>query len=280
MSPSQMPIEIRELTTNSELEMVQQLEKEVWNMHPIPLHQTLTAAQNGGLVLGAFTRDQLVSFSYSFAGFKAGKSYLCSHMLGTHPDYQGKGIGAQLKEAQRQKALEMGYSLITWTYDPLESRNAFLNLSKLHAICSTYVENCYGDMIDDLNHGLPTDRFKIEWWIKSAHVQEKEIIDVTEQTSPFQIVYTEKGFPKLKDVRGTLEMLADQNNNDQILVPVPCNFQQIKKEDFELAIHWRLKTRKIFMQLFSNGYAVCALKKDLATTVHHYVLVKKDTLNL
>lgn len=272
-------IEIRELTTNSELEKVQNLEKIVWNMHPIPLHQTLTACQNGGLVLGAFINNELVSFSYSFSGFKNGKSYLCSHMLGTHPDFQGKGIGAKLKEAQRQKAMEMGYELITWTYDPLESRNAYLNLSKLQAICATYVENCYGDMIDDLNHGLPTDRFKIEWWINSPHVIENNVIVATEETSLFQVELTDKRLPKLFPVKPVLETVVKENK-EQLLVPVPVNFQQIKKEDFDLAVDWRIKTREIFLTLFASGYAVCALKKGLDGIVHHYILVKKDFLKL
>lgn len=271
-----MDIDIRELTTNSELQAMQGLDEIVWNEQPIPLHQIITSIQNGGLVLGAYNGEQLVGFSYSFAGFKNGRSYLCSHMLGIHPDFQEKGIGAQLKKSQRQKAAELGYSMLTWTYDPLESRNAYLNLSKLRAICSTYVENCYGDMDDGLNNGIPSDRFKVEWWINSPHVKEQRTIVTREQKSYFDIKLTENGHPKLINVEATLETILTK---EQILVPVPAHFQQIKKDDFDLAVDWRLKIRKIFQTLFSSGFAAVALEKG-DTGINFYVLVKKDRLQL
>lgn len=46
-----------------------------------------------------------------------------------------------------------------WTYDPLETVNGYLNLSKLGGVCTQYIENCYGEMPDILNAGLPSDRF-------------------------------------------------------------------------------------------------------------------------
>lgn len=264
----------------SELQKVQSLDEIVWNEQPIPLHQIITSVQNGGLVLGAYIGEQLVGFSYSFPGFKNGKAYLCSHMLGIHPQYQEIGIGAKLKLVQQQKAREMGYSLITWTYDPLECRNAFLNLTKLHSICSTYVENCYGEMVDDLNNGLPSDRFKVEWWIDSPYVKEQQSIQLKEQVSYFNIKTTEKNLPKLVDFAASLEKVLRDQHTNQILVPVPAYFQQIKKTEFNLAVDWRLKTREIFQALFNSGFAVCALKRNEEQLVHYYVLVKKDVLHI
>lgn len=280
LSKDHLKIEIHQLTAIHDLKEVQKLDETVWNEQPIPLHQIITSIQNGGLVLGAYNENTLVGFSYSFAGFKNGGSYLCSHMLGIHPKYQARGIGAQLKEVQKQKASKMGYSLITWTYDPLESRNAFLNLSKLHAVCSTYVENCYGDMVDDLNNGLPSDRFKVEWWINSPHVNEKQNIEVIEQPSHFDIIYNEKGLPKIINVSSSLEAILQKNNSGQILVPIPSNFQVIKKVDFDLAVDWRLKVREIFKTLFHFGFAVCALKQNEKNSVNYYVLMKKEMLSI
>ncbi|MEC1695621.1 GNAT family N-acetyltransferase [Schinkia azotoformans] len=278
--PAEPPqIIIQELTTYSELMDVQKLENLIWNEPPIPLHQTFTSIQNGGLILGAYINETLVGFSYGFAGFKNGKSYLCSHILGIHPEHQEKGIGACLKEVQRQKSLELGYSMMTWTYDPLESRNGYFNLSKLHAICRTYVENCYGDMMDALNSGLPSDRFKVEWWFNSPFIEEKQQIDVRNEKSPFQIEITEKGLPKLMDVTSTLERILKNRTIEQILVPVPINFQQLKKEDFELALDWRLKSREILQTLFDNGYVAAAVKKKKKeNVVNDYVLVKEDLI--
>ncbi|HHW37891.1 MAG TPA: GNAT family N-acetyltransferase [Bacillales bacterium] len=271
-------INIRELTTYSELLDVQRLENLIWNESPIPLHQTFTSIQNGGLILGAYINGALVGFSYGFAGFKNGKTYLCSHILGIHPEHQEKGIGALLKEVQCQKSLEMGYSMMTWTYDPLESRNGYFNLSKLHAICRTYVENCYGDMVDDLNAGLPSDRFKVEWWFNSPFIGGKQQIEVQNEKSPFQIEITEKGLPKLMNVTTILETIVKNRTLEQILVPVPTHFQQLKKEDFELALDWRLKSRKILQTLFSNRYVAIAVNKNKENVVNDYLFVKEDLI--
>ncbi|MBT2686735.1 GNAT family N-acetyltransferase [Bacillus sp. ISL-47] len=255
------------------MNLVQKLEHDIWSMDPLPVHQTITAAQNGGLLLGAFYQDELIGFSYGFAGFNKGKSYLCSHMLGIHPDHQDKGLGALLKQKQKEMASEMGYDLITWTFDPLESRNAYLNLSKLHAVCSTYVENCYGDMDDSLNHGLPTDRLKVEWWINSSHVEEPVRIDADSALDPFEWGVSEDDFPVLLNTEW-------EKTWGPVLVPIPTNFQAIKTHNYELAMDWRFKTREILQRLFAQGYAIASVIKGQEGLVHYYVLVQRDELQL
>ncbi|KAB2338932.1 GNAT family N-acetyltransferase [Cytobacillus depressus] len=263
------------------MKQVQKLEEEVWHMSAIPIHQTITAVKNGGIMLGAFDQDKLVGFSYGFTGFDEKQTYLCSHMLGIHPDYQDQGIGAKLKEAQKRAAAEKGYELIIWTFDPLESRNAYLNMNKLRGICSTYFENCYGEMEDGLNKGLATDRFKIDWWINSDHVANNETIDEIlslEGTHLFSWETVNNGLPKLGDIDQGLAAFSESKL--PLLVPVPVNFQDLKKADHDLAIDWRLKTRRIFQQLFKTGYAVVALQKTTQLPVHYYVLTKLESLNI
>lgn len=68
-------IDIKEINTIDQLEHVQQLEYEVWGMPSIPLHQTLTAVKNGGIVVGAYDGERLVGFSYGFSGFREGKAF-------------------------------------------------------------------------------------------------------------------------------------------------------------------------------------------------------------
>lgn len=266
-------LELRVLKTSEDMKQIQKLEHEIWNMAPLPIHQTITAAQNGGLLLGAFHENELVGFSYGFAGFNKGTGYLCSHMLGIHPDHQDKGLGALLKQKQKEMASEMGYDLITWTFDPLESRNAYLNLAKLSAICSTYVENCYGDMDDSLNHGLPTDRLKAEWWINSSHVNAPLQAESESAQNPFIWGVSEDDFPILlnTDWEGSL---------GPVLVPIPANFQAIKNQNYELAMDWRFKTREILKRLFAQGYAMTSFKKGNEGLVHYYVLVQRDGLQL
>lgn len=266
---------ISSLHSIKQLQEVQALEKLIWNMEPIPIHQTLTADKNGGILLGAYDNNELIGFSYGFAGFSNGTSYLCSHMLGIHPDYQGKGIGAVLKEAQKEEAIKLGYELITWTYDPLESINAYLNLTKLKAICSTYIENCYGDMEDNLNHGLPTDRFQVEWWISSKHLKNPNHWKVDLQYLLSEWDLNSSGYPRL-----TNENLSLLDTGETLLLPIPKNFQEIKKDSFKLALEWRKRTRILFQTAFQQGYAAVEIIQNSDLPVHYYVLVNKNTLQL
>ena len=103
-------ITYKTLTTLEDIQRTQQLERDVWDMSPIPTHQTLTAIKNGGIMIGAFHQEHLIGFLYSFPGFQNDKPYLCSHMMGILPEYQSKGIGEQLKRIQRQQALNQGYT--------------------------------------------------------------------------------------------------------------------------------------------------------------------------
>lgn len=266
-----MEVEIRELHDMKEMKQVQILEDLVWKGDSIPTHQTITAIKNGGLMLGAFIEGNLVGFNYSFPGFLNGAIFLCSHNMGIHPEHRGKGIGSMLKAAQKEKAREMGYELITWTFDPLETRNAYLNLSKLRAVCNTYIENCYGEINDGLNNGLPTDRFKVEWWINSEYLQTQHEMETASAIIPWEM--TKNDLPKL----GDFDSIPD---DQRILVPVPAYFQVLKKTDPKLALNWRIKTREIFQTLFSEGYIVIALEKGDNEPVHYYVLVKRTSLNI
>lgn len=112
---------IRALTTMEELKQMQEIETAVWQMPPLPVHQTFTALNNGGIILGAFDDKKLIGFLYSFAGFDGHVSYICSHMLGILPAYRASGLGVQMKIKQAEIARDMGYQMITWTFDPLES---------------------------------------------------------------------------------------------------------------------------------------------------------------
>lgn len=265
---------IRKLETNEDMRLIQTLEREVWAMEPIPTHQTVTASKNGGILVGAFWQEKLVGFCYGFAGFKEGKTYLCSHMMGIHPDHQSQGIGYELKQEQRRIAQTVGYDLITWTFDPLESRNAYLNTSRLFGICRTYLENCYGDMDDGLNKGLPTDRLQIEWWISSERVEKEWQSETVRFVQPIGVAVSASSYPVFKSGSDGLPLDAEG-----IEIPVPQNFQSIKKEDFELALDWRFKIRQVFQQLFANGFALVSVRKA-DDGVHYYQFVPHNSIPL
>jgi predicted GNAT superfamily acetyltransferase len=131
----------------------------------------LLASQIGGQVLGAFDGETLAGYAMSLPGVRNGHAYLHSHHLAVLPEWRNAGVGRRLKLAQRDDALERGFELMEWTFDPLEIKNAYLNIAKLGAISRRYRRNFYGSSASPLHGGLPTDRMYAEWWLKSERVK-------------------------------------------------------------------------------------------------------------
>lgn len=264
-------IEIKELKTLAELEKVAEIEDKVWGMPALPTHQTLTSVKNGGIVLGAYDGDTLIGFSYGFPGFVNGEIYLCSHMLGIDEVYRSRKIGEQLKWKQRDVALNKGYTKMHWTFDPLQTRNAYLNLSKLNGICDTYIENAYGDMKDGINKGVPSDRFEVHWHLTSPHVEEKIEVNV-DHAVLINTTSIEYGLPKF------LTSIDSDYTADVYALDVPMDFQNLKQSNHKAALEWRYKTRTIFQNLFASKYTAVKLipGENLAT----YIFVKKETIQL
>src|SRR3954468_5721631 len=150
------------------------LQKEVWNFTDaelVPLRMFVVADKVGGQVMGAFEGNTLVGFALSVPGTRSGHIYLHSHMLAVRKDHRNTGLGRQLKMLQREEALARGIELIEWTFDPLEIKNAYLNIEKLGAIARRYYVNQYGLTSSPLQGGLPSDRLVAEWWLKSKRVE-------------------------------------------------------------------------------------------------------------
>lgn len=266
-------IVLKALQNAEEIKPLEALQKLIWSGSDtdiIPQHMMLTAAQNGGLVIGAYDEEQVVGFVFGFIGLynEDGKARIkhCSHMLGVHPEFRDAGVGARLKRAQWQLVRQQGLELITWTYDPLESRNAYLNFAKLGAICSTYKRNFYGPMEDDLNTGIPSDRFQVDWWVNSQRVVKRLRRDPGKRLNLAQYLaadvpiinateLTGGGFPApYQDRMDTLENPATRPN--LTLFEIPGNFQAIKAADMDLAREWRMYSRVIFELFFNQGYMV------------------------
>jgi len=150
------------------------LQKEVWNFSNaelVPLRMFVVAEKVGGQVMGAFEGSDMVGFALSVPGTRSGHAYLHSHMLAVRKDHRNGGLGRRLKLLQREDALARGIELIEWTFDPLEIKNAYLNIEKLGAIARRYNINQYGITSSPLQGGLPSDRLIAEWWLKSKRVE-------------------------------------------------------------------------------------------------------------
>jgi len=165
---------IRPLSEMAEFQACVELQRKTWGSADIdimPARYFVTSTHIGGLVLGAFEGDQLVAFVNATPALRDGVVYWRSHMLAVARDHWNSGLGAQMKLAQREHALQRGFHLIEWTYDPLESKNAHLNIRKLGAIVRRYYVNLYGTTTSALQQGLDSDRVIAEWRLDKPRVK-------------------------------------------------------------------------------------------------------------
>ena len=176
-----MQFQIREIEGSSELEACALLQVETWGFDKLDVVSSSMLAscqRHGGVLLGAFEpAATLIGFVFSLPAPLGGRSIQHSHMLAVHSGYRDRGVGVSLKMAQQQRVLELGQDLITWTFDPLESKNGHLNLNKLNAVVNRYYVNLYGEKTSsELHSALGTDRFLAEWNLAA-------LPDVAEPTS-------------------------------------------------------------------------------------------------
>jgi predicted GNAT superfamily acetyltransferase len=190
-------ISIQPLTTLEYFERCVVLQLEVWGYSDgdvIPRRVFVVAQRIGGQVIGAFDGDTLIGFAMSLPGYRDGKPYLHSHMLAVLPQYRNSGTGRRLKLAQRDDAIARGFDLMEWTFDPLEIRNAHLNIARLGVIVRRYQPDFYGPSSSPLQGGLPTDRLYAEWWLRSGRVAsilrgEVQPIEVIERVTVPHTIY-------------------------------------------------------------------------------------------
>lgn len=247
-----MNITIRAVDDPASCRAIEQLQQQIWGSQPeevVPYHQLLTAAHYGGTLLVAYDGDQMVGFAYGFAGLDQGRPVLCSHMLGVLPAYRSRQIGYRLKMAQRDEARRAGYDRMIWTFDPLESRNAYLNLHKLGAFAETYSVNHYGDMQDELNRGLPSDRLLADWRFGAGEHRP--------QVPPGDV----QGAPVLNPAAwddglarpGPVDP-APLASSPVVKVAVPGNTAHLRQASPETARAWRFSVREALTTAFAHGY--------------------------
>lgn len=263
---------IRSVAGHEEFSTIEGLQRIVWGMSAdtelVPAHLLLTIQHYGGVVLGAFAPDgEMIGFVFGFTGMADTERFPeidqrivhCSHMMGVLPAYRGQAVGYRLKCAQREAALKQNMQVVVWTYDPLLQVNATLNIARLGGVCRTYLPNLYGELKEALNAGLPTDRFEVEWWIDSRHVenhleQSGETGSLVKWRAAGGIVVNQT--VSRSDGYRTPEGWEAVTSSEMILVEIPVDFQKMRKDDLALARAWRMHTREIFLWAFSTEYAV------------------------
>ncbi|MFW6129286.1 MAG: GNAT family N-acetyltransferase [Candidatus Aminicenantaceae bacterium] len=248
-------IEIKEISSDSDLQRCVFIQKEVW-MHidedVNPVHQFIVSLHTGGMLLGAYRNKKLIGFVYSFPAIHQGKTVQHSHLLAVLPEYRGEKIGKRLKWAQLDWAVKNGYDLITWTFDPLQALNANLNLHTLGAKTYDYYFNFYGAIPSlMLGKNIPTDRFLIEWRIK-----EKEVYD---RKRGLYEQYDVQAIPKAlfrneHEKNDSLPAEPELSLKDRlILVEIPCRINNFSRSP-DFIREWQKNLRKVMEHYISQGY--------------------------
>ena len=234
-------IVIRNCKGTQEFDACVEVQKDVWkfaDVELVPMHLFVVAEEIGGQVIGAFDGMDLVGFVLSFPGVhphpQRPRPYLHSHLLAVRDSYRNAHIGRRLKLAQRQDAIERGFDLIEWTFDPLEIKNAYLNIVKLGAIVRRYSMNHYGGSSSPLHQGLPTDRIIAEWWLKSNRVT--NLLESGKEPN-FQTV-------------------------QRIKVPSHISSWRSSESDRPKAAEIQTRNREEFISAFSQGMAVLGFTRD------------------
>lgn len=251
-------LEIRQCTTLEEFGACVELQREVWGfseLDTLPLRAFITARHSGGMTYGGFDpAGRLIGFAHAMAAFDGRlRPYYYSHMLAVRPESRNGGVGHRLKLEQRGRALRLGVPLITWTYDPLQSRNAYLNLVKLGGVARRYKVNYYGNQSTSaLHRGLDTDRLLVEWWVGSARVDR---------------ALAGGGQPGTGSVVGSVKPVEK--------VEIPREIEEMKARDLAEADHWQRQVREQFLSCFERGLYCTGL--EVSPTGSSWYLFSPDT---
>jgi predicted GNAT superfamily acetyltransferase len=170
---------IREVETVEEMQKCIELQRKVFaspDLEISPVRHLIVAKYAGGFTLGAYSGEKLVGFALSLPMFRGKERAFYSHMAAVDNDLQNAGIGAKLKWAQRDRALNDGANYIKWTYQPVLARNAFFNIERLGANVSQYMPNYYGTDAEasaeqkEVQQGIDSDRLFVDWFLDSPKV--------------------------------------------------------------------------------------------------------------
>jgi chorismate synthase len=236
-------IVIRDIETQEELREIEALQREIWGVSDLDVVPALALRPQkevGAILMGAFADGRMIGFVFGFVGILNGETIIHSDMLGVIGAYRSHGVGYLLKCAQREAALALGVKRITWTFDPLQSRNAHLNFSKLGVVADRYLVNYYGETSSFL-HRFGTDRLWVSWLLDSERVISR--IDRHEVAKSLDL-----DVPALVRVGANQEPIVnDELTSKKVIIEIPG------EQNAEL---WREPTRAAFTRALDAGYVI------------------------
>ena len=271
-------VTIRDLQTFEDLKQMDEVEREVWGLSDIdttPLTLVIATKEAGSIWVGAFDGTKLVGFAFGFLGLENGRLIVHSHMLAVREPYRNSHLGYNLKLAQRERVLairvddgrtdsrtndpritDTRISEMTWTFDPLQSRNAHLNFTKLGVVSENYKVDLYGPETSSVLHRTGTDRLWVTWPLSSRRVSDRlqgkdnraEVLDALSTLTPL-IHFNGDGKPARTDLAAAL-------NRQRIAIEIPSDIVEVERKDPALAWEWRLQTRWAFTEALNAGFSV------------------------
>ncbi len=251
----------RRLTKPEEFRHAEELQREAWGLtDEPPTSSTIQRAiqDNGGLVLGAFADIYLAGLTIGFLGWDGTQLYHYSHMTAVRPPYQNHHVGFRLKAFQREEVLRQGLALARWTFDPLQSKNARLNVRRLGARPDQYHVHYYGTMGSELNRGMESDRVRVTWALTEPDVEAR---------MAGQLPTPEKDLARWKESQALIETsvgeaglrvptTVSEPSRPTAHLEIPFDLQAIRSHETATLRTWRHATRDAFRAAFDMGYRV------------------------
>ena len=167
-----------------------------------------------------------MGFVHHMAAAHGDRIFGYSHMMAVAAEYQNRGVGAQLKWAQRARALAEGRDFIKWTFEPMRARNAHFNLNRLGANIREYAVNFYGTDYGNpagKTIGMDSDRLFAGWELRS---------------------------PRVEALSGGRQFRLGKPDE---AIEIPGDFSTLLKSDVQLAKREVLRVREEFLKALSAG---------------------------
>ena len=274
MSAARDALTIRPLESAADLHACVALQDETWGpgfSERVPYAVLWFTRRIGGILIGAFDGDALIGFVFGITGWRDGRPLHWSDMLAVRATTRDRGIGIRLKQAQRSALLADGVADVHWTFDPLQSRNAYLNFERLGIVTRTYLRDVYATSDSPLHHGIGTDRLLAEWRLNDARVQQ-----LADGARPAPPRLDELPAVNPVQARGALPACARPDlaiDASEVALLIPVDIDRVRREDLELAREWRATTRAAFEAYLGQGFvATRYVRRD--ERVGAYVLAR------
>jgi predicted GNAT superfamily acetyltransferase len=250
---------IRPLASQEDFRRCVDLQYEIWGEgfgECAPPSLLLAVQEVGGIAAGAFdAHGRLLGFVFGISGLRDGRPAHWSDMLAVREEARGSGLGIRLKAYQRERLLELGIGVAFWSYDPLEARNAHININRLGARPIEYVRDMYGDVTGSRLHaGLGTDRFVVEWELRDPRVESA----LADRSSPEPGNLEDAPIVNvaMESDGAIVPVERELPDHARVRVAIPHDIQRVKADSIDRARSWRSSTRRTFLHYLDHGYAV------------------------